>query len=319
MPTYSFKVHLPANRSGTAPECNRWTFHHILPWRYFYCLSALLTYYYHGTLNSFVKDNFKSLNLEAEDLEKLIDIANKFSDVVECSTKIEHSRGSSMLSLAEMGRLIDGLSRNNNGIVNEIAGIQLKTRLVECTSPIFGGFAGMDGAQRSDDPGPNMEQKRPANGDTAWWTAITDIGKLLERASMFELIKDREGCKDIKSAVNGDWVKFKLTNEDLDNIILASLRTVVKPRFNTTVLAFDEKSWFLDCLGSQWSIKVAENDFEYPAYSQIVPAFSFSVSETDTHLNRSKHLEMTRCPGVDNAKNILKPTTSAAKIMNGRT
>ncbi|WP_271407778.1 hypothetical protein [Pseudomonas sp. Q1-7] len=315
MATYSFKVQLPPRRSGGTPDCNKWTFHHILPWKYFYCLSAVLGYYYHGTLNSFVRGH-ATLNT-AENRAELLDTATAFAPIVVCSTGITHSGGVSMLSLVEMARLINGLARTGGSVVDKISqnAARLHDHLVECTSPVFGGFPGMDGNQRSDDPKSSMEQTRPANGDTAWWTAVTDIGKLLERASLFERSVDREGCKDIKSSVYGDKVKFKLTNEDLDNIIIANLRTVVTPRFNTSVLAFDEKSWFLHHNSSKWSFQVATDDFQFPSYQPDKSAFKFSVSTTDTHLNRSKHLTMTRCPGVDNEKNILRPTSDAAKLM----
>ncbi|MBN7822811.1 MULTISPECIES: hypothetical protein [Gammaproteobacteria] len=315
MATYSFKVQLPPRRSGGTPDCDKWTFHHILPWKYFYCLSAILGYYYYGTVASFVRGH-PTLNTP-ENRAGLLDTATVFAPIVVCNTSIVQSEGVSMMSLVEMERLINGLARTGGSIVDKISqnAVRLHDHFVECTSPVFGGFPGMDGNQRSDDPKSSMELTRPSNGDASWWSAVTDIGKLLERASLFERSSEREGCKDLKSSVYGDRVKFKLTNNDLDNILLANLRTVVTPRFNSSVLAFDEKSWLFHYNGSQWSFVIADDIYHYPSYRPDKSAFKFSVSTTNTHTNRSKHLPMTRCPGIDNEKNILRPTVDAAKLI----
>lgn len=315
MATYSFTVQLPSKRSGGTPDCDKWTFHHILPWKYFYCLSAILGYYYHGSLNSFVKGSVTYNTPEA--LRELLDTTTAFAPIVVCSTDVIHSVGTSMMSFAEMGRLVNGLARTGGDIVDKISknSAKLHDHLVECTSPVFGGFPGMDGNQRSDDPKSSMEQTRPANGEVTWWTAVTEIGKLLERASYWERSSDRQGCKDVRSAVYGDKVKFKLTNDDLDNIIVANLRVLVTPRYNSSVLKFDEKCWLLQHNGSKWSFLVANDDYQYPSHQPDKSSFSFSVSSTDTHQHRTKHLTMTRCPGNDNEKNILRPTSEAAKLM----
>lgn len=315
MATYSFTVQLPINRSGGTPDCNKWTFHHILPWKYFYCLSAILSYYYHGSLNSFVKGNKIYDSEKAR--EELLDTATVFSPIVVCSTNVTHSVSASMLYFIEMGRLVNGLARTGGNIVDDIAThpAMLHNILVKCTSPVFGGFPGMDGNQRSDDPKSSMELTRPANGEVAWWTAVTEIGKLLERASYWEQPSDRKGCKDVKSAIYGDKVKFKLTNADLDNILIANLRILVTPHYNSSVLKFDEKCWLLQHNSSKWSFLIADDDYQYPSYQPDKSSFSFSVSSTNTHLNRSKHLTMTRCPGNDNEKNILRPTSDSAKLM----
>lgn len=320
MAEYHFVVKLPAARSGGTPDCNKWTFHHILPWKYFYCLSAVLGYYYAGALNSFVRGS--PVYGTAEGIADLPDTAGAFGDIVTCNKSIVHSVGASIFSFVDMKRLIDGLARTKGGSATEkITGAssadRLRSALVECTSPVFGGFPGMDGKQRSDDPGSSMEKTRPFNGEVAWWNAVTAIGNALELASYWPRPKDRDGCKAIASSVYGDKVKFKLTNESLD-LILGHLRTVVTPAYNSAVLGFDEKTWLVDIPRGRWGITVAENDYLYASVEVGAGTYKFMVSSVDAHAGKSAFIEMTRCPGVDNEKNILKPTASSAKVINGQ-
>jgi hypothetical protein len=319
MAEYHFTVQLPAARSGGTPDCDKWTFHHILPWKYFYCLAGILGYYYSGALNSFVRGSPQLNTPEA--IADLPDTTGALGTIVTCNKDIAHSAGISIMSFVEMKNVIDKLARTSGSVTERITGATSKDKLhaalVECTSPKFGGFPGMDGKQRSDDPGSTMEKTKPRNGDTAWWNAVTQIGETMQTASYWANLRDRQGCKDLNSAVYGDKVKFKLTNENLD-LILAHLRTVTAPGYNNNVLAFDETAWLVDIPTGKWGMTVAADDFTYGAPTAEVPAasYKFTVSSTDAHAGKSKFLEMTRCPGVDNERNILKPTSASAKIIN---
>jgi hypothetical protein len=316
MAEYQFVVQLPEARTGGTPVCDKWTFHHILPWKFFYCLAALLGYYYAGSLNSFVRGTAPYNTQEAiADLPKT---KEALGSIVSCDDAIVHSAGRSIMSFVEMKTVIDKLARTGGSVTERITGATSKdtlhAALVDCTSPVFGGFPGMDGTQRSDDPGSTMERTKPFNGDAAWWTAVTEIGNALQTASYWARPIDRNGCKDLNSAKYGDKVKFKLSNASLD-LILGHLRTVTTPTHNNQVIAFDEKSWLVTVPSGTWAFTVTPEDYVFGAKDVATGSYQFTVSDVDAHAGKKKLLEMTRRAGVDaNVKNILKPTAQSAKL-----
>jgi hypothetical protein len=316
MADYLFIVQLPARRTGSTPDCDKWTFHHILPWKYFYCLAAILGYYYAGSLNSFVRSSPVYNSPEA--IADLPDTRAALGSIVTCDDDIVHSAGRSMMSFADMKNVIDKLARSGGSVTERIIGATSKdtlhAALVDCTSPIFGGFPGMDGDQRSDDPKSTMEKTRPFNGDQAWWTAVTSIGNALQTASYWARPKDRNGCKDLDTAKYGDKIKFKLSNATLD-VILGHLRTATAPTHNNQVLTFDEKSWLVKIPSGTWGITVTPEAYVFGAKDVATASYQFQVSTVDAHAGKSKFIEMTRRAGVDaNVKNVLKPTPESAKL-----
>ncbi|QCP53543.1 hypothetical protein FAZ95_31370 [Trinickia violacea] len=325
MADYQLTVQLPPKRTGKTPDCDSWTFHHILPWKYYYCLAAVLGYYYAGSLNSFVRSS--PLYNTPQALAELPNTVTALGSIVTCDSDIVHSAGKSMMSFVEVKNVIDKLARTADSVTERITNATSKetlhAALVSCTSPVFGGFPGMSGDQRSDDPkdaNSKMEPTKPFNGDPAWWTAVTSVGHALQAASYWAKPSDRNGCKDLDSAGYGDKVKFKLSNESLD-VILAHLRSVTTPTHNNQVLAFDEKSWLVQIPNGTWGMTVSKNEFLYGAGAAVVPtdSYKFKVSSVDAHAGKTKLLEMTRCPGLENEKNILKPTSASAKIITSQT
>ncbi|WP_207005380.1 hypothetical protein [Trinickia mobilis] len=320
MADYLFTVQLPADRTGNTPDCDKWTFHHILPWKYYYCLAALLGYYYAGSLNSFVRSS--PLYNTPEGIADLPDTKAALGDIVSCDKDIVHSMGRSMMSFAEMKNVIDKLARSGGSVTERITRATSKdalhAALVDCTSPVFGGFPGMSGDQRSDDPkdaADKMEQTKPFNGDPTWWTAVKSIGDALQAASYWAKPADRKGCKDLNTARYGDKVKFKLSNASLD-VILGHLRTVTTPTHNNRVLAFDEKSWLVTVPSGTWGISVVHEDYVFGAKEVATASYKFMVSSVDAHAGKSKFIEMTRRAGANaNVKNILKPTPDSAKLL----
>jgi len=239
-------------------------------------------------------------------------------EIVTCSPAVTHTGSPSAMYFYERKKLIDSMSRTAGSVADGVAGAANKTavhaKLVECTSPVFGGFAGISGTQRSDDPGSAMEQTRPYNGTLAWWTALTNLGNALDQANTQAREHSRtlkNSSKVLRASVYGDTVSFKFNAEDIDNLLFANVRTLATPTLNASVLAFDEHAWALTYSGSQWSFTVA--DFEVADPTIATTALTFAVSSTDTHAGKSKPLSMTRCPGTDNAMNILRftPTSTA--------
>jgi hypothetical protein len=309
---YVFIVTLPSARSGGTPDCDKWTFHHVLPWKYFYCLGSLLGYYLTA-----LTYNFNQLSEGAPAVANRTTLNTKFNELVECNGEINIVK--SLIGMVEYQRLLNGLTRTANGMADRLAKESNKANIsklfVECTSPIFGGFPGMEGKQRNDDPASTMEKTRPFNGDAAWWTALQAIGSRLELSSYWVPV-ELKGCKDIKTAGYGDKVKFKLTDAHFNDEILAHLRTLVTPNFNTTVLPFDPKSWLSHYNGSKWSFNITENAFEVPEYGADLSALRFSVSTVDSHAGRKKHVAFTRCPTINNEMNQLRPTKDTLKTLN---
>lgn len=117
----------------------------------------------------------------------------------------------------------------------------------------------------------------------------------------------------------GDKIRFKLSNDDLDNLLLGNLRMLVTPHHNTDVLPFDEKAWAVQYGGAKRPMKVDSDSFAYPSLDKAIASYSFSVSSIDAHLlantSNSNFLTFTRCPGIDNEMNILRPTAESAKKM----
>lgn len=306
MAEYEMIVRLPESRTGKTPDCGGWTFHHVLPWKYFYCLSAILSFYYYSAAKSYRGDGELDAKLAF------------FNGIVSCDKDIAHGANCTIFKFREIAHLIDSLKRTNNSIVGRIddwvnSADRMRQLLVECTSPNFGGFPGMDGKQRSDDPESNMEKTRPYNGPIEWWAALMAIGNTLEHISSFPPAK-LGNCKQLKHSAYGDSVKFKLSDNHIENL-LAQVRVLSSPAFNNSVLPFDEKSWQLNYQGNMWSFVIANNIFQHAAYNPDKSLFAFKVTSDNSHFNRSKHIEMTRCPGIDNEKNVLRPTTEGAKAM----
>ncbi|WP_339494222.1 hypothetical protein [Pseudomonas sp. RA_105y_Pfl2_P56] len=312
MAEYVFTVKLPAARSGGTPDCDKWTFHHVLPWKYFYCLGSLLGYYQTAVIL-----NYSQLTGGPPDVANRTTLNTKFKDIVQCNNEITLVK--SLLGMVEAQRLLNGLTRTSNGVADRLAtetvSANISKLFVECTSPVFGGFPGMEGKQRNDDPESTMEKNRPFNGNATWWAALQAIGAKLELSSYWAP-NERNGCKDIKSAGYGDKVKFKLTDAHFNDEIFAHLRTLVTPGFNTTVLPFDAKSWLSHYNGSTWSFNITDNQFQVPEYGADLSGLRFSVSTINSHAGRKKHVAFTRCPTINNEMNQLRPTKETLKTLN---
>jgi hypothetical protein len=235
---YDFDVKI-IERQGSIPKCDGWTYHHVLPWKYYYSLSSILMYYYISVLISSTKldINARANYIETKATsgsivpETKISVEKIFNPNISCLQPI--SRKFSYMQLHNFSYCLCALARTPEGFIDNVLtkdGLAAQI-LTNGTSPIFGGFSGMDGSQRSDDPGSSREKNKPLSGAKEWWSSLTNIGIYLEKASENKII----------DAKKDDVIHFNFSDDELDFIILALIPLALK--YNYTVLSFNANDW----------------------------------------------------------------------------
>lgn len=243
--TYKFTVKRKA-RSGSTPPCKGWTYHHVLPWRYYYFLSAILSYYYIAVLiaNKQIILNEIPVGYH-DDISKTVSLNKIFGTDVVCDSTI--FRYMTDMQLVDFSECLFGLDRTPTGLIHDILlkfNSDNTTIVKHGTSPIFGGFPGVDGSQRTDDPGHLREKTKPLNGNNEWWVALDQIGSILETATASKI-----------TLINEPELSFNLSDDNVDSLI-HSLRVLVL-NYNKEVLPFDDNSWGMNFHGVDGNIKLS--------------------------------------------------------------
>ncbi|MCP5195926.1 MAG: hypothetical protein H6974_03905 [Gammaproteobacteria bacterium] len=172
MPNLQFQCTYKS-REGHAPNVNGWTYHHILPVRYYWSAAFILVKLLR--LNQCRTAANPDLKIEFGDKNALdflndeLDISNKDIKSICMSLHQNPNMGAEQqFNLALSGDLSS----------NEV----IATAVAPLTGPRYGGFAGMKGSdQRSDDPGSRVEKKKPYSFNQNQWTHLQEVGKALER------------------------------------------------------------------------------------------------------------------------------------------
>lgn len=188
------------SREGHCPKVDGWTYHHILPVRYYWSAAFILvkllrlkqcaTQQSGGDLKAeFGTKN--ALDFFAEDF----DILPK--DVKEiCMSLHQTPNGGARQQFMES--LTADLSKNES----------IAAAVGPLTGPRYGGFAGMKGSdQRTDDPGSAPEKQKPYGFSVEQWTFLTEVRNALERC-----------LGGIAGKVNGPY-KCSLTVTDANSLL----------------------------------------------------------------------------------------------------
>ncbi|MCF7749283.1 hypothetical protein KQ945_00895 [Bacillus subtilis subsp. subtilis] len=197
MAEMKFKVKFPDSRPGGTTPVGDWTYHHVLPWRYYYLCAYVLCMAYRYML---IQDNAASRGKSGQVNigPAIAALATRFWDA---SKKEIDSKGlkkefgndclgfnfGAELDAAQLWKRIKAIATTApNQLDTDVrnAGEFSPDAVARaCLGPAFGGFWGINGGQRTDDPEELREKARPRSGDLNWWTNLTAIGTALESIS----------------------------------------------------------------------------------------------------------------------------------------
>jgi hypothetical protein len=194
MPEMSFTVKFPDSRPGGTTPDGDWTYHHVLPWRYYYLCGYVLCMAYRYMIvmdNEASRGKSKQRNVGVA----ISALATGFWDTTKkaINTKALKTEFGAHCENFNFGQEVDaaGLWTLLKGVVTADPH-QLDTDVrnsgqfspnavaLACLGPRFGGFWGINGGQRIDDPEEHREKMRPRSSDVNWWTNLTAVGTALE-------------------------------------------------------------------------------------------------------------------------------------------
>lgn len=132
--------------TGT-PRVGEWTYHHVLPVRYYFTLASLCT----------------NLIAQGAPGTQLVTDASAILSAMPCN--------------GANREFVRAFCVNKVGTATESDMIDAAKR---CASPPWGGFGGMQPPQRCDDPGSLPEQRRPLSGSANWWAALQIVQTRLD-------------------------------------------------------------------------------------------------------------------------------------------
>lgn len=217
------------SRDGHCPDCDGWTFHHILPVRYFWTAAFILAKLIR--LQQCQADKSADLKAEfgsANATDFFADFTMEKKDVRQICLSLHRTPENN----GAIAKLSTNLPQEDLSNPDNIAGI-----VAELTGPKYGGFAGMSPNQRTDDPKSNIEPKRPASFNATQWVHLQDLAKLLQR------------CMDkIASETNGPYKCTVSTKSATE--LLHHLR-ILKNDYGHAVTQFSASDWRMST-GKDW-------------------------------------------------------------------
>lgn len=284
--TLDFSVTLPS-RVGHAPTVNNWTYHHILPWRYYFLTGYILTYFARFRLMTTAWLTGYSRTSANAAFHTLLQ--NEFnaagSDESARTRALRGEFGSwgtfsvsesvtDLLDLAETMHGPGGANAIRTRMTTDNALSPLSLAEL-CTNPEFGGFAAMYPGQRLDDPQSNPEPRRPYNMPTNWWSLVTAHKKLLEAVApnIAVLPPDRR----VAVSING-------TNRDL---LIAQITQL--SNYYGYVYDFDPRDWDFKRLGMKVPWTFVTNCGAHAGQGECSAVFALNTDgqggTTTTHAN----------------------------------
>lgn len=142
--TIDVRVRTRAEMNTATPRQGNWTYHHVQPVRVYYIAANLIL--------RFITD------------------ADCFEETRVLGTNALCKMCNNQPNAATIRTFVN---QNRNTITTDNAR-NLVAKL--CASPPFGGFAGMNPAQRSDDPHDGAEPNKPISAPASWWESLLRIG-----------------------------------------------------------------------------------------------------------------------------------------------
>lgn len=223
MPKLSFKVFFDS-RGDSTPTHDGWTYHHVLPWRYYYLMGYIIA---NVSKLKYLKHDYK---INDVGLANIIE-----QEQVNDDKALEEQYGSEVLAfnrnLNESGpkliRLLQTLhgtaNQNSDSIVDKIKSSQ-KFDLGGignlCSAPKFGGFLGMAPEIRCDDLGDRAERLKPEGARATWWGNLMLLKTYLE--SFCNTVADASAGSTISATVHyKDFVGFLATVRSLSSSFVA--------------------------------------------------------------------------------------------------
>jgi hypothetical protein len=230
----NFLLTLPSGSSAT-PKIDRWTFHHVLPRRYyFFCAYTLVMAARHqctdqNQLNDLAGHSaYPAIRRSCETDAKVPAYGSKSGDF-----------GRLSLTAGQLIELLKSMASDTFVRILSTHGLDGDAIAATCRAPKFGGFAGMHGAQRADDPNDRAERIPPnsANGRKDWWSALCLLKQRLNAC-----------CKELPDATGGKEVEATAQREDVEGIIS---QLNILTRNHNGVHPFFAGDWDYKLLGSK--------------------------------------------------------------------
>lgn len=234
MPTLKFKVPY-ASREGHCPNCDGWSFHHVLPVRYFWSAAYILVKLLRlqECRNSGKKGD---ADLKAEfGTPDALDFFGEFdakrADILAACLSLHRNPGNNNAKVKLAA--IPGPDLSSVDVIRDIVG--------ELTGPKYGGFAGMAPDQRLDDPSSALEKKKPSGLNPVQWEQLMDLAIALQRC-----------IPKIAGETNGPF-DCQVSGESAVEL-LHCLR-ILRDRFSHSVYDFRVTDWSLILRGKsvEWN------------------------------------------------------------------
>ncbi len=233
MPELTFTIP-DASRSMNTPACDSWTYHHILPYRYFRSAAYILIKLIRllelkvkkdqgGDLGTALAEEFGA----SDALDVLNDLEVNKREVIEICANLHHSPGTSK-EITDL-RTFPGPDLSDPDVIMGTAKL--------LGNPKYGGFAAMDPGHRADDPKSGREKNRPPSFNAEQWKTLKNLGNVLERA-----------VPKITAGEKGEYT-CKLSVPDAKELI-HDLR-VLRDTYNSLVPGFEASDWKMTT-GWEW-------------------------------------------------------------------
>ena len=218
-------------RVGHAPGGDGWTYHHILPVRYYWSAAFILVKLYRlkeyigKPPSKDIKDRLKA-EFGIEDVSAYLgddfDLSGlKNSEIVRyCVSLHQHPQNGRQPFEVALKKWL--ASQSAADIVAAVDPL---------TGPRYGGFAGMSGSeQRTDDPKSGVELRKPISFDQEKWNRLKLIGDTLDR------------CVENKAPATSDVYNCRVTASDA-RLLTSSLRELSEDIDDQRVHPFAAADW----------------------------------------------------------------------------
>jgi len=217
-------------REGHCPPSQGWTYHHVLPVRYYWSAAFILVKLLR--LEQIRNSGQDSANLTAEfgnknALDMLADFSPEIRVLRAACLSLHHSPGNNLaVARLSTARLV-GDWWTDERIAETVA---------ELTGPQYGGFAGMSPLQRTDDPGSKVEKKKPLSFPQPQWDSLQALAAVMHNC-----------VAKIASQVNGPY-KCTITPKNAEKLL--SHITELKDTY-LHVAPFNATDWKMNT-STQW-------------------------------------------------------------------
>lgn len=209
------------SRPGLTPGQDGWTYHHYLPWRYYWLAAYLILCV------------IKAKEISGKGIK-----LNEFNVGRDFLSRLDYKR-------IHLTSIIDGMWHGTPDKKRwDPCNIDIKRYSIYCTCPKFGGFLGMNPAQRIDDPGSSKEKRWPkSSGIDGQRKYLDAIAAILERS-----------CRKIGAIEHDNKINVSMNSDDMNDLI-SKLFILIDHRFNF-IKEFNPTDWGVEIAGRKikWAL-----------------------------------------------------------------